>query len=537
MKKELSVLLDDLKQNNEDYELYPTSKDMIEVIYNDIKNGNSSTWLDIGAGTCNFKKYFKELHQLDTRNSWQIPSISQYYAIEKSKILVEKFDKDTICIGRDFNTTYLIDKPVDYIFCNPPYSEYAEWIKRIIQEANFSEKAYMVIPQRWKENEELQNIIQNSKYDINVLYSSDFLNAERQARAKVDVISIDKSYYSRKSDYNDKAFDQFFDEFFTIKEEKFTEEYKQQEIKNKLVNSDSKAVILQQLYDDERNRLFNSFKSICALDSKTLNDIGVDKNKVKEALKFQISGLKSRYWKLVFDEFSEITDRLTKSTRDSLMNRFKNIKTIDFCVENIYPILVWVIKNSNEYYESQLIDWFKKISSPENVKNYKSNKKVFEKDGYRYTIDKDKFTHYTLDYRIIMSSPFRVDWNGRLDCDYNTQNTLNDIFVLAKNLGFNVDKNYTLPYNFGIENTIHLSNGETFMKYRVYKNGNMHVKFNIEFMKAVNVEVSRLLGWIRSTEDIQNEFVDDMKVGAGKYFKQNFNCIDISSTKLLGVNN
>ena len=52
------------------------------------------------------------------------------------------------------------------------------------------------------------------------------------------------------------------------------------------------------------------------------------------------------------------------------------------------------------------------------------------------------------------------------------------------------------------------------MEYKVYKNGNMHVKFNKEFTKAMNVEVSRILGWIKTKEDIAKEFYEmcDCKV-------------------------
>ena len=49
----------------------------------------------------------------------------------------------------------------------------------------------------------------------------------------------------------------------------------------------------------------------------------------------------------------------------------------------------------------------------------------------------------------------------------------------------------------------------------------MHIKFNIEFTKALNVEVSRLLGWIKNKEDIKNEFPEEMASGAEKYFKTN----------------
>lgn len=39
-----------------------------------------------------------------------------------------------------------------------------------------------------------------------------------------------------------------------------------------------------------------------------------------------------------------------------------------------------------------------------------------------------------------------------------------------------------------------------------------------DFAQAMNVEVSRLLGWISSKEDIAKEFPDEMAKGAEKYY-------------------
>ena len=61
----------------------------------------------------------------------------------------------------------------------------------------------------------------------------------------------------------------------------------------------------------------------------------------------------------------------------------------------------------------------------------------------------------------------------------------------------------------------------------------MHVKFNQEFTKAMNVEVSRLLGWIRTAEDIKNEFPAELANGAEKYFKVNKNLLVNNNLKLL----
>ena len=41
----------------------------------------------------------------------------------------------------------------------------------------------------------------------------------------------------------------------------------------------------------------------------------------------------------------------------------------------------------------------------------------------------------------------------------------------------------------------------------------------------MNVEVSRLLGWIKSAEDIAREFPEELAKDAEKYFKANYTCI------------
>lgn len=529
------ALINELKENNQDFEFYPTTKEMVACI--ESKLGNAKDVLDIGCGTCNFKKYYKG-------------GISKYFVIEKSKILLEKLDKDAIVLGTDFHNTLLIDKKADTYFCNPPYSEYEQWAIKIIREGNFK-KAFLIIPQRWQENEAIQLAIKDMGVRAYVIGEFDFLHAERQARAKVHIVEIDKrkhsAYYgydnSELKDFEETAFDKWFDAVFKMrdsekdnKNERELNNIEEEKIKNQLVKSNSKGQLLVELYNAEQAELFAHFKAITSLDVDILKTIGIEKKAVKEAIKQKVKSLKTRYWKIVFDEFEEITSRLTAQTREEMFNKFQELQTVDFTLENIYPLILWVIKNANNYYESQLISFFKKLSSPENVKQYKSNKKVFERYEWRHNCFKnpEQLSHYTLDYRIIMSSPFYVTYSGKLDgsFDWRGKHTLQDVFTIAKNLGFEVGL-CDVPREFGEECTaLYKGSDKVFMKYRVYKNGNMHVKFDIEFAKAMNVEVSRLLGWIKNKEDIKKEFPENMAKGAEKYFKIN-NSICINSSNLL----
>lgn len=536
----INQLINELKENNQDFEFYPTTKEMIRTIY---KHSNGGNWLDIGCGTCNFKKYYSEIAK-EQAESERSHNINNYYVIEKSQILLDKLDHNTIVLGTDFNATLLIDKPVENVFCNPPYSEFEEWTTRIIREAN-AKKIYFVIPQRWKTSEKIQNALKQTKAIASTLGSFDFLDAERSARAKVDIIKVNKSDKYSLEDYEQNAFDQWFDDTYKMRENKkldwHEEEKERQEIKNKLTKTDtSKAKMLVDLYNEEMQTFTDHFQAICSLDVDVLETIGVKKNAVKEALKSKALGTKAKYWKFAFDELDEVTDRLTSKTRNDMLNRFTMLKKVDFTLENIYPMLLWVLKNANSYYNEQLITFFKELTAPDNVKPYKSNQKVFERSEWRYNTFKDpeKLSHYTLEYRIIMSSPFRQHWyyGGMDDNQTGAKETLQDIFVIARNLGFNIGL-CDIPKTFGEKCTVlYEKSDKVFMEYRAYKNGNMHVKFDIEFIKAVNVEVARLLGWIKSAEDIKKEFPEELAKGAEKYFKQNYNCIGTCSNLLLTTN-
>lgn len=522
----INALIEELKENEQDFEFYPTSKEMLEVIKENLQYiRECNSVLDIGCGTCNFKKY--------------IPGY-EYFVIEKSKILLEKLDAETIVLGTDFHSTLLIDKKVDVIFCNPPYSEYAEWAKKIIWDGN-CKYIYLIIPQRWKQNEEINKCIEALNARVEVLGSFDFLNAERSARAKIDIVKIDKrryfQHYGRNDeleDINAMAFDKWFDNEFKMrdssqcnKSERELENEKEENIKNQLVNAEgSKAKILVELYEHEQLNLYKHFKAISSLDVDVLKTIGIEKKTVKEALKQKIKSLKALYWQLVFDELEEITSRLTFKTRKSMTDRFSSLLTVDFTIENIYPLLLWIFKNANKYYDEQLISMFKYFTEPDNIQNYKSNQKVFLRNKWypENFENKEEVSNYTLSYRIICKILHTK--NYYMDRYSNYIWGIKDVCTIANNLGFHVDTD-SIPqeYKYGEKYSVYLKDGKIFMDYRCYKNGNMHIKFNKEFMKAFNVEASRLLGWIRNPEDIKKEFPEELAKGAEKYFKQNYTCI------------
>lgn len=518
-------LVAELKENNQDFEFYPTTPEMLEIVLQHLNQCDSI--LDIGCGDARLKQFLKDKEREP-----------DYFGIEKSEILLNRMPADVYILGTDFNNCTLIDKKVDVIFCNPPYSEFESWTNRIIREGNFAE-AFLIIPERWQDNATIQESLKAANIRAVSLASMDFLNAERQARAKINIVKLTKNNWSEK--YID-PFNLWFETTFGFKEEKSTKpEYfteQKNEIKNKIVSAPNKIEALVNLYNEEMNRLYGSFKSICALDAETLKDIGVDTNKVREALKFKIENTKILYWRMVFDYLDEITVRLTSNARGKLFNKFERLNQVDFNEANIRSVVIWVLKNASSLFDEQLIDLYKTFTSPDNIIKYKSNQRVFKRDEwYNNRFDRDsKVSHYCLSYRIICGRLYFSDyssWSGYKIDSYKAQTIVDDLCAIAHNLGF-ITTSKDIPESFGEKYYILMPGCKPLIEYKVYQNGNTHLKLNKEFAKALNVEVARLLGWIRDKSDIAAEFPDEMAAGAEKYFGRNFAIsLDNPNIKLL----
>ena len=177
----VSSIVKNLKSIDEDFEWYPTTDEIIGTVkksiakeFTRINEVEPYSLLDCGAGDG------RVLNKL---------SKGDMYAIEKSKNLLGLLGKDISIVGTEFHETTFIDKEVDVIFCNPPYSEYGEWTSKIIREAN-SKHVYLVIPERWENNTDINLALNAREVKANILGSFDFSNADRKARARVDILHI-----------------------------------------------------------------------------------------------------------------------------------------------------------------------------------------------------------------------------------------------------------------------------------------------------------------------------------------------------------
>lgn len=553
--KTVNQLISEIKENHEDFEWYPTTSEIVKAFAAFLKTkkrlrenfGYCGSILDIGCGNGGF---FQKLC------SDSLFKNVKKYGIEKSMLLSEQLPDDVVLLGTDFNQQTLIDKEVDIIFCNPPYSEYEEWTEKIILQGNTPLIA-LVIPARWTNNERIKYALERRNMRAEVVGTYDFSNAERKARAKVDlvIVSAKKSErYDADLKIND-PFDVWFDDTFEINAEK--DKYKTKynsdikaEIKNELSVKGDTAEMLVQFYNRDMEKLHNNYRKLEEIDADLFNELKVNVPMLKESLKKRLQGLKHIYWDLLFRKYDNITSRLTSTGRRKVIDRLNNNTAIDFTLENIFQLTLWIIKHSNVLFDEQISEYFYSLCNTENIHRYKSNKR-WSDDDWRYL--KENLTKYghirqdkvrqlkniVLDYRIIVTDfrNFDTSWCCRLS--ESCIDFLSDTIIIGKNLGFDVDFVFPDRYadididdwrNFDIKT----KDGKVFANVKLYKNGNRHVKFCKEFMQKLNVEMARINGWVQD----KSEAIKEMDITADvidSVWKSNLKIGVETGKKLLGL--
>lgn len=486
-----SSQLKQVKSAAEDFEWYPTTNEIIAALKNDIEKEsqeryrNFDSFLDIGAGNGKVIDAVKELDIFKT-----------YYAIEKSLTLLQSHADYIYTLGVDFHKTTLIDKEIHCVFCNPPYKEYAEWTARIIRELSRS-VIYLVIPERWKDNSLIGAAIDERGAKYEVLGSFDFLNAEdREARAKVNLVKINVNCLN-----NTDPFVQFFDENFKYPEPKGEENEEVKALNYKLERKENIVETLCALYSRRLMELQENYSSVCKMDYNFLQEFNISKASLIESLQMKIASLKKSFWTKLFREMGEITKRLTVESRKNMLEKLNDQTGIEFNRENVYAVVIWAIKNANKYFDEQFLKVYDKMISHANVENYKSNKKVFEKNHFRY-----ENSHYKLKvgHRIVIESDwmgYRKTWTGELELTDSAADFMSDLVTIANNLGFVTEEfNINKKQNPDEKFFAFFEKEKILFEARCFQNGNMHLRFNPDFVHLMNIEHGRLRGWIHSKE-------------------------------------
>tara|TARA_R110001583_G_scaffold50938_1_gene158994 strand:- start:327 stop:2045 length:1719 start_codon:yes stop_codon:yes gene_type:complete len=513
-------LVKHIKQVEQDFEWYPTTTEILEVIKTDIDAmvedlilDQSPSILDCGAGDGRSLMYLTK---------------GKRYAIEKSRPLLTAMDRSIFIIGADFHQQTLMDKVTSLCFSNPPFSEFVAWSTKIIKETRAG-YVYLVIPERWKKSDDIQNALELRSAEAEIIGTFDFYSADRAARAKADIVKVSlvsKRWYSREASADTDPFKMWFNENFKIDTSSTPESNgestttKKEKIAQELVNGNDIVTTLTQLYDRDLEHLIKNYKALELLDPSLLRELDVSFNSLREAFQGKIKGLKNLYWNELFNNLTKITDKLTKGSRENMLNTLTARTDVDFNNDNIYAVVIWVIKNANVYYDNQLINLVERMVEKANVVLYKSNQRTFADEQWRYYRHPEGLEQYSLDYRIILERVgglASTEWIG----EYSRHNGLKesayyfimDILTVATNIGFDTS-NRTTPSDFQWES----NKGHDFycydytkqkevilMSVKAFMNGNLHVKFAPKFIMRLNVEFGRLKGWVKDAQEAADE--------------------------------
>lgn len=572
-------LIPQLQAADQDWEFYPTTQEIIDAMLADLKREDPElteadfpeldfetmsprdrrrffrdlqrdrtyeSVLDIGAG---HGKVLAALHSAKI-------GLSRYYAIEKSQILIANLPDYVLTVGTDFHEQTLYSKPVSLLFCNPPYSQFALWMERIIREAAARE-IYFVVPRRWKDNPSLLSALKHRSALTHTVGSFDFEDAEdRRARAKVDLLRITFS-----PETESEAFDRHFTEQFSDLIQRFNEPKidpneswhdKEERVKEEasarfesLVEGEDYATRLTRLYLEEMARIRHHCGLISELDPAMLREFEIVPSKILECLKEKLKNLKHAYWNELFSRLTTVTDRLTSKSRDNLLKQLRQHLHVDFTLGNIQAVLFWVIKNANAYLDKQLISTYEQMIETANVKNYKSNTRAFVYDRWRYNEKAEKRTHFYLEFRLVLNYIGGIKKDPICDYDKGLDENaclfLGDLLTIARNLKFNcstTDRRLDY-YNckewrtgqkflFGFNDKNHQQ--QTLFEVRAFYNRNLHVRLHPDFALALNVEYGRLKGWLKSGGHAAKELSN---FDAARHFRTNHQLLPAATQHLL----
>jgi len=518
-------LLGFLKENQQDFEWYPTTEEILSCIKNNIKERFHDRFsdneqprvsvLDCGAG--------------DGRALKALANGAKMYAIEKSERLIFEMSEEIYIVGTEFHQNTIIDKKADVVFSNPPYSEYQEWATKIIKEAN-STIVYLVIPNRWVDSAAIKDALSLRDCEAQVIGSFDFLNAERQARAVVDVLAIDLTEgYSQYRGNREPKIDPFtvwFDECFSINAEKVdTSDYAKdlsakatlsEKLSQELVDGKNLIQALVKLYNNQMQHLIKNYQAVGDLDSSLLKELGVSVSGLRGGLQQKITGLKSKYWNEFFNNYDRITSRLTSASRNSMLKKLQNNISIDFSESNALAVTAWAIKNANGYYDRQLVTMFESMIDQANITMYKSNLRTWGKEDWRFCRSgrgPENLSHYGLELRIVLHRYSAIEGGG-YGYSFDFENGLHkdahvyleDLITVAENLGFTVRSSSRLKmWASNKTQEFWTDDNSKLMDVKAFKNGNFHIKFNQLFVRRLNVEFGRLKGWLRNKAEAAEE--------------------------------
>lgn len=496
----MTLTLQSVMAAGEDFEWYPTTDRMIAAVARRLPTHFTSL-MDIGAGDG------RVLVAL-ARKSERDPDL---FAIEKSSLLMQAQPEGITPVGVDFYEQNLACLPVEFIFSNPPYSDYETWAVRII-ESGYAKSAFLVIPRRWKDSAEIRRALTKRGASATVIHSDDFEHAERKARAVIDIVEVRFPTDKWNRDPED-PFDLWFEQNISTFDQEAPVADEHAGVDLARIRALKSIPELVDAFNEDYARMEGNYRAIFKLDYALLKELGVSKEGVRDGIKKRMAGLKTQYWELLFERLDVITSRLSTDTKKKFLDRLTRRTAVAFTCDNAYAIVLWAIRHANRYFDQQLVALFKALATFEGVHNYTSNQRTWEQSGWRY--NSDDHSHYALDYRIVVSryaaikksDGWGIGWDYPGGLHNGCHELIDDIVAVMGNLGFSV---LTQPsrervWHSGAWQDFHVADGDRLFQAKAHLNGNLHFRFAPGAIRALNVEAGRLLGWLHSAEEVERE--------------------------------
>jgi len=551
-----------LNQNNEDFEWYPTTDEILTAMNQDLHGlftkGNLAgytrdrsnkyfgydwnhdretrtdkytysinTFLDVGAGDGRVFGAIKGVNGDVT--------IEKTYGIEIAQSQADDLiNHNVFIIGRDFFKTTLIDKGYSVIFSNPPYSVFVPWVQKLLDEANFG-VMYLVLPVRWETSIGKHPMLET--YEVKKIGEFDFNNADRRAQVRVHLIRINPKPRKREEHFRGQSLGAYieygneddpdsFERWMENHIGKFKNEGPELEEAREVKLKNAAFTDLVGDYEYDLNSLLEAFKALGKLPYRVIEALGMDRKSILETIKENIKTLKHRYWRLAFDRISAINSRLTHDTRKKMLDQMEEFNSLDFNEDNLYSIIVWVVKHFNEYTGEQILSVFDKLTDQEYIRAYKSNVHWI-KDNWRYG-SKPKPEKYKLDYRLVTHCYKSYHFDPCV---------VDDLIVVCRSLGYYIHESYYFDYKeLGTEQRFLTLDGVIAFTAKLYKNKNVHLKVNQDLMMKFNIEVAKLRKWVNNYRDIEDEFEVSEEEAIRLWNEAGLKMIGQSDLRLLGYN-
>ncbi|OES24500.1 class I SAM-dependent methyltransferase [Alteromonas macleodii] len=537
-----------LKQAGEDFEWYPTTDSQIEIICNDLSSLAADfglcdsrherlKLLDVGAGDA---RVLEALHNHINNNIEHVTC--SMFAIEKAKTHIRGYaQKGVTLLGTEFFETNFISKNSDIAFSNPPYSQFESWVDTLLRQLNFS-LFYVIMPERWTESEQIKSAMKlRGVRRADIIGESDFLDADRKARAKVHLVRFCFSDLDNEDDNprrrfrhrtigksSASPFQLFIENELGLKKnysdttEKFHEHVERERVRKametegtdsfELVASKGILWALLDSYERDLQNVLEQYKLISQLDPVLLQELGVDYDNVRKGVSEKLLGFRNVYWRLLFEQLDSLSSRLIGKHRAAMLDTL-NANSLDFTYQNALYIIEYAVDLANTLIEQSIVDVYKDLTSADAIKDYYvSNQHVYQ-DKWRWndenTNDKSK---YLLDYRFIHTNWSNFgshSWENGLNEDART--FMWDLGVVFKLLGYGniwYSEDYrTMEPGGKMKIMGNHPSGDliTLVEIKFYKNGNRHLKFSQEAMLRFNVTASRVLGWVREKAEFDSE--------------------------------